>query len=275
MQQWYQCPRCGSPVAFGVRFCGNCGTELNWPMQQTQPIHKGAETEVTRHRELEGFKSLNKRATSIYWIFIIMLIISIVAFWSDYAEAQLIQRVIAGETITEFEAMANDSRQATIAFAWSILYFASAVAFLMWMHRAHKNLSALGATGLRFTPGWAVGWFFVPIMCLFRPYQVTSEIWKASEPKVDTTDSTSWKNVATSPIVGWWWAFFLISSYIAMFAARLAFTGEELSQLLASTYSYMASEIIDVIGIPITILMVRRISQLQELKGKLISRAFC
>jgi hypothetical protein len=34
MQQWYQCPRCGAPVAFGVRFCGNCQTPLNWPTQQ-------------------------------------------------------------------------------------------------------------------------------------------------------------------------------------------------------------------------------------------------
>ncbi|MFC2050013.1 zinc ribbon domain-containing protein [Chloroflexota bacterium] len=37
MQQWYQCPNCGAPVAFGVGFCGNCGAQLNWLTQQTQP----------------------------------------------------------------------------------------------------------------------------------------------------------------------------------------------------------------------------------------------
>ena len=38
MQQWYQCPRCSAQVAYGTRFCGNCGTQLNWPtQQQTQP----------------------------------------------------------------------------------------------------------------------------------------------------------------------------------------------------------------------------------------------
>ena len=37
MQQWYQCPRCGAPVAFGTRFCTNCGMQLNWPTQQLQP----------------------------------------------------------------------------------------------------------------------------------------------------------------------------------------------------------------------------------------------
>ena len=34
MQQRYQCPGCGAQVAFGAGFCGNCGTQLNWPTQQ-------------------------------------------------------------------------------------------------------------------------------------------------------------------------------------------------------------------------------------------------
>jgi hypothetical protein len=34
MSQQVSCPNCGSPVAFGVRFCGNCGTGLSWPRQQ-------------------------------------------------------------------------------------------------------------------------------------------------------------------------------------------------------------------------------------------------
>lgn len=37
MQQWYQCPRCGAPVAFEARFCVNCRTQLNWPTQQQPP----------------------------------------------------------------------------------------------------------------------------------------------------------------------------------------------------------------------------------------------
>jgi len=37
MQQWYQCPQCGGQVAFGVGFCNNCGTQLNWPTQQQSP----------------------------------------------------------------------------------------------------------------------------------------------------------------------------------------------------------------------------------------------
>jgi hypothetical protein len=30
MQQRYPCPRCGVPVEYGCRFCGNCGNTINW-----------------------------------------------------------------------------------------------------------------------------------------------------------------------------------------------------------------------------------------------------
>jgi hypothetical protein len=37
MQQWYQCPTCGTLVAFGQRFCENCGAQLSYPAQQQPP----------------------------------------------------------------------------------------------------------------------------------------------------------------------------------------------------------------------------------------------
>ena len=37
MQQQYQCVNCGAPVAFGAKFCSNCGLQLNWAIQQQSP----------------------------------------------------------------------------------------------------------------------------------------------------------------------------------------------------------------------------------------------
>ncbi len=216
------------------------------------------------------FRSVNRLAKWVYGAFIVLAILNVIAVVSGYAQAELLNRAISGETITWAEATSNDNRQALIGFAQIALYIAAGVAFLIWIHRAHRNLPSLHAADLRFTPGWAVGWFFIPIMSLFRPYQVASEIWKASDPKVDTTDGTSWKSVATSPIVGWWWAFFLISNFVANIALRTVFSGEELSDLLTSTYAYIVSDAIDVVGIVITVLLVQRISQYQEAKRVLV-----
>ena len=40
MQQWYQCSRCNAQVAFGVKFCGNCGMQLNWQQTQPSPVYQ-------------------------------------------------------------------------------------------------------------------------------------------------------------------------------------------------------------------------------------------
>ena len=34
MQHFYQCPNCGAPISYGVRFCSNCGAPVNWPAQK-------------------------------------------------------------------------------------------------------------------------------------------------------------------------------------------------------------------------------------------------
>jgi len=229
--------------------------------------------EVTGSETKNQFRSVKGIASWVYIAFILLAILNAVAIISGYSQAELLNKAIGGETITMAEATSNDDRQSAIGSGQTILYLAAAIVFLIWIHRAHKNLPALQATGLRFTPGWAVGWFFIPIMSLFRPYQVASEIWKASFPDMDTKDSISWKNVAASSIVGWWWVLFLISNYVGMFAMRSVFSGEELSDLLVSTYAYMVSDAIDIVGILVTILMVLRISQNQKTKRALIKNS--
>jgi hypothetical protein len=226
------------------------------------------------YEKQQQFESINKRTQVLFWILVLLMVLDIIAVFSDLAQAELINRVIRGEDVTESELIANDNRQAAISFPLTVLYIVYLVVFFMWIYRANKNLRSLRAAGLRFTPGWSVGWFFVPFMNLFRPYQVVSEIWKASTPKVNIADDTSWKSVVTPPIVGCWWALFLISAFIARIAIQSIFSGIELSDLLDSTYAYMVSEAIDVVYALTTIFMVRRISQFQETKNKLMSSSF-
>jgi Domain of unknown function (DUF4328) len=62
----------------------------------------------------------------------------------------------------------------------AFLAFVMVVVWLVWQYRSHGNLWAVGADGLRFTPGWAVGWWFVPVAGLVMPYMVMKELWSAS-----------------------------------------------------------------------------------------------
>jgi DNA-directed RNA polymerase subunit RPC12/RpoP len=57
MSQQLSCPNCGSSVAFGMRFCGNCGTGLNWPVQQQiqQSIFKRHQSGFSQKSDVSAY----------------------------------------------------------------------------------------------------------------------------------------------------------------------------------------------------------------------------
>jgi hypothetical protein len=56
----------------------------------------------------------------------------------------------------------------------------AAIAVPMWMHRAFRNLPALGEQGLRWSPAWAAGGWFIPFANFVIPYRVIRELWSSS-----------------------------------------------------------------------------------------------
>ena len=149
------------------------------------------------------------------------------------------------------------------------LYPITVVVFLMWIHRSYRNLPALGAKELKQTPGWAVGGFFVPIMNLFHPFQVVREIWKASDP--NSMDGTSWKTARTSPLIGWWWALFLMVIFIDKTYSLLG--GKDGTALQDQTIRLITlGVLVFTVGAAIlAIRLVREINRRQEAKFKRVS----
>jgi len=104
----------------------------------------------------------------------------------------------------------GEVRQSVIAQAQIVVGLILLAAFLLWIYQAHANLPALGAKYLKYSPPWAVGWFFIPIFNLFRPVQVIEEIWKASDPDVIDKDGLAWVGTPMSALVVVWWILFLV-----------------------------------------------------------------
>jgi hypothetical protein len=83
-------------------------------------------------------------------------------------------------------------------FAWS------GVQILMWIHRASANARAMGAQGMKIGPGWAVGYYFVPILYLWKPYSALKEIWLAS------STPSNWQSQPVPGLLALWWALWLV-----------------------------------------------------------------
>jgi hypothetical protein len=90
--------------------------------------------------------------------------------------------------------------------------------FGWWIVRTNKNVRALGAVGLRESPGWALGWFFVPLFCIWRPYIAMKQLWHASH------DPAGWAMHGRASFVALWWTLWLASNGLGQWNARLQFS---------------------------------------------------
>ncbi len=102
----------------------------------------------------------------------------------------------------------------------ALLLLVAGICFLVWTYRLSRNLRVLGVVGLKFTPGWAVGYFFIPIISLWKPYQVFQEIWRASDPGPAPRSGGAWQNLPVPALLGFWWVLWMISNVIDRLAAQ-------------------------------------------------------
>lgn len=86
------------------------------------------------------------------------------------------------------------------------------VLFLRWIYKTTQFLHQFGREMPRFTPGWSVGWFFIPIANVFKPYQVMKETWRLSHPG---------SHVGNGLLNLWW---FLWIASLVLFTVVVAFT---------------------------------------------------
>lgn len=142
-------------------------------------------------------------------------------------------------------------------------FLACVILFCMTVNRFNKNARALGSKGLEYTPGWAVGWFFIPIANLFKPYQAVKEIYQASDPRVGEYD---WRQSLILAPLGWWWAAWIIGNIVDNIEMRIAWRQIPVPAELSVGISIVSLVLTVAAGI-LAILVMRAILARQEEKA--------
>jgi hypothetical protein len=228
---------------------------------------------VNPSAQAKPFESGHTRALFVMIFLAAGILLDMVSIVSGFMQISLLSDAASGRNITTEAAEWNDSREALIALVKFLSYLVTAIGFLMWFHRAHRNLPALGAKNLEFTPGWAVGGFFVPFLNLFRPYKVAVEIWKGSSPEVGVSDGVSWEYAASSPLLGFWWGLWIISNILGQLVLRLSVGAKELDDLIALTWLSVVADVASIIAALLAIAVVKLIDARQEEKHRLLAVA--
>lgn len=133
-----------------------------------------------------------------------------------------------------------------VAIPMLLMMLACFVAVGMWTYRASANAHTLSSE-MTISPGWAVGWYFVPIMNLFRPYQAMREIWIASHLR------GHWGDRPTPGLLGWWWGLWIVTNILGNISFRLTLSDDAYSYVDTITYLDLAGTIL---GVPLGVILI-------------------
>ena len=228
----------------------------------------------SENEEVIPFKSGHILTQRVIVLFIILTIVNVIAIVADYSQVQLVERIVSGQAVTWNEAVANDDAQAIIRGIQIFLAIFIFMALLMWVYRVYRNLQSFSTNDLRFSPGWAVGGFFIPIWNLFHPFLVIREVWKASDPLIDTYDKVAWKKAPLSLLVTFWWLLFIISWFIGNIVNQWNIDTMSPEAIYTYSWSILAIDTLGIIYAIFTILILWKIDSRQKEKSKNIRFVF-
>lgn len=126
----------------------------------------------------------------------------------------------------------------------------------IFMYRANANVRALGAVGVENSPMWCGGYWFIPILLLFKPYQCMSEINRASQDPLNP----SWKTNEPHAMMGSWWACWLVANFLSNLSSRPA-----ISEVLGSSI-WIVSLIAAILFVAAGIMLIKILGSISALQ---------
>ena len=196
-----------------------------------------------------------KYALTLLWI---VLMLEVIVLFSNYLQFDLLINIQEGENYTMEELEANDLRVSLFFWIYLASIVLTAVLFIRWFRRAYYNLH-LNVRHLNQSEGWAAGAWFVPIINLYRPFQIMKELYSE-------TTSLLKRNFGKEvylPVawVGSWWALWIISGLLGRISMQFLKKENTVENLISSTEVDMA---INLIGIPLALVAIRVVKKYSE-----------
>lgn len=126
-----------------------------------------------------------------------------------------------------------------------------------WIYLTNANAHLL-SDDMSITPGWSIGWFFVPFANLVQPYLGVKETWRASHFAGGLGEE------ADSALLPWWWGLWLLTNILSNIAAMFAGSIEE-AMPVGLIYLDLLTAALNLPLCLILIRMMRRLARVQVL----------
>ncbi|MGQ0839235.1 DUF4328 domain-containing protein [Actinokineospora sp.] len=154
--------------------------------------------------------------------------VGLLSAWTTWHTYFVVERFLADDFgVTEDDLYAADSLTQGMGFGYLGALLVTAAVFVVWLSRARFNSEVLCEARHRRATGWVIGAWVCPVVNLWFPFQVVTDVWKASRP--DTSRRLDFlSQVRGSDTLGWWWGLWLAGFALDRFVAA-QFLGDEIT----------------------------------------------
>lgn len=204
---------------------------------------------------------------SLLLAFVFGELLSVAVVW---ANRSVVDSAVAGEDGWRQFAMMVQLLTAVLTLFHFAVFVACVVAFCLWLYRAYANLRALGhpRSALEHSPGWAVGFFFIPFVNLFMPFRVVREVWVKSDPRVRTREDYLFGPPVSTALVLAWWLTWIGSNVLDRVARRLTLRASDAASLAWANNLEIVASFGLIVAALLAVLVVRGIDLRQEERSK-------
>lgn len=226
-----------------------------------------------RDRFLPPYVSTRRMARLLTILLLVTAAVAGLSAGFEISQIQLLASVGSYTEVDEETRWAHTLIRNTLLASRLTLYAAIAAAFITWLHRCRINARAFGCRRFRYSRIWTIIGFFIPLVNFVRPYQVVSEVWRASDPRAVETP-VAWVSMPVSNFVPAWWATLVASVLLEILAAALVtHSGVTVGDLFAARSIGVLVGITSASSAVLAYLVVSGIEASQKEKWAIISRA--
>ena len=210
-----------------------------------------------------ALRDLRNLSQALRIFLVLEALLLLLCLWSELLQLDLFERIAEGANISAEEADANDTRQLLVALPLLGVAIIVAIVFLRWLFLSSRNAHEV-TTGMQFTPGWTVGWYFVPVFNFWKPYQAMVELFRASHPQPDG----DWRFAPRPAILPMWWFVWVVTAGVIIgsgIAQRMS-QKDTIEEMLTSSRVAVFSFLGDFVLAVLAVMLVGRLSAFQEAK---------
>ncbi|WP_280396002.1 DUF4328 domain-containing protein [Nocardia brasiliensis] len=144
---------------------------------------------------------------------VVMMFVSAIADWRLLADFEKSWGQ-PGVTRTEWQSYTG------VGILAHLLQFSAGIVVISWLWRARHNAEALCTARHRLANGWVIGGWFCPVVNLWFPHTIMSDVWRASDPRTPP-DAPDLRGRPGSALVTAWWLFLLLGWVLGLVALIL------------------------------------------------------